>query len=76
MTMAPLDWRIVVLSLAICLLPALRFGRQAGTSTAEFFVSGRSVPRELAGFSMVATTFCAGAWLVGVVRWAMQASAM
>jgi Na+/proline symporter len=60
MSMAPLDWSIVVLSLAICFLPALRFGRQAGTSTAEFFVSGRSVPWWLAGFSMVATTFSTG----------------
>jgi SSS family solute:Na+ symporter len=33
------------------------FGKRAGKSTSEFFVSGRSVPWWLAGLSMVATTF-------------------
>ena len=33
------------------------FGKRAGTSTAEFFTSGRAVPWWLAGLSMVATTF-------------------
>src|SRR5512136_592026 len=52
-----IDWIIVVLSLLICFVPALFFGKRAGKSTSEFFVSGRAVPWWLAGLSMVATTF-------------------
>ncbi len=52
-----IDWIIVGLSLVICFFPALFFSKRAGKSTAEFFVSGRSVPWWLAGMSMVATTF-------------------
>jgi solute:Na+ symporter, SSS family len=51
------DWIIVAVSLLICFVPALFFGRRAGRSTSEFFVSGRAVPWWLAGLSMVATTF-------------------
>lgn len=60
MRIAPLDWLVVVASLLICFLPALWFGRKGGASTAEFFVSGRSVPWWLAGISMIATTFSTG----------------
>jgi len=52
-----IDWVIVAASLLICFVPALFFGKRAGKSTSEFFVSGRSVPWWLAGLSMVATTF-------------------
>jgi solute:Na+ symporter, SSS family len=52
-----LDWVIVGLSLAVCFVPALFFGKRASKGTAEFFASGRSVPWWLAGLSMVATTF-------------------
>ena len=52
-----LDWLIVIASLLICFIPSLFFGKRAGKSTSEFFVSGRSVPWWLAGLSMVATTF-------------------
>jgi solute:Na+ symporter, SSS family len=52
-----LDWLIVLATLLLCFLPALFFGKRAGRNTAEFFVSGRSVPWWLAGLSMVATTF-------------------
>jgi SSS family solute:Na+ symporter len=51
------DWIIVALTLVVCFSPALFFGKRAGKSTSEFFVSGRSVPWWLAGLSMVATTF-------------------
>jgi Na+/proline symporter len=51
------DWIIVFVCLLICFVPALFFGKRAGRDTAEFFVSGRSVPWWLAGLSMVATTF-------------------
>jgi len=60
MQITTLDWIIVVLSLAVCFIPALWFGRKAGSGLAEFFVSGRSVPWWLAGISMVATTFSTG----------------
>jgi Na+/proline symporter len=52
-----IDWVIVLVSLLICFVPALFFGKRAGRSTSEFFVSGRAVPWWLAGLSMVATTF-------------------
>ncbi|MBE3071611.1 MAG: Na+:solute symporter, partial [Acidobacteria bacterium] len=52
-----LDWVIVAITLVICFVPALFFGRRAGKSTSEFFASGRAVPWWLAGLSMVATTF-------------------
>ncbi|MFI5179208.1 MAG: sodium:solute symporter family protein [Vicinamibacterales bacterium] len=51
------DWLIVAISLAICFVPALFFGKRSGKSTAEFFASGRAVPWWLGGLSMVATTF-------------------
>jgi len=59
MHLSPLDWLIVLVSLVICFGPALFFGKRAGRSTSEFFVSGRAVPWWLAGLSMVATTFSA-----------------
>src|SRR5512136_1046026 len=52
-----LDWVIVAVSLLICFVPALFFGKRAGKNTSEFFASGRAVPWWLAGVSMVATTF-------------------
>src|SRR5690349_14232228 len=57
MKLGTLDWLIVAASLLVCFVPALFFGRRAGKSTSEFFVSGRAVPWWLAGLSMVATTF-------------------
>src|SRR5512139_1226561 len=57
MHLTTLDWLIVVVSIAVCFVPALFFGRRSGKGTAEFFASGRSVPWWLAGLSMVATTF-------------------
>jgi SSS family solute:Na+ symporter len=52
-----LDWAIVALSIAISFLPAILLARRAGSSTAEFFTSGRAAPWWLIGVSMVATTF-------------------
>ena len=57
MTLAPLDWAIVCVTLLVCFVPALFFARRAGRNTSEFFASGRAVPWWLAGLSMVATTF-------------------
>ena len=52
-----LDWAIIAASVVISFLPALFFYKRAGTSTAEFFTSGRAAPWWLVGVSMVATTF-------------------
>jgi SSS family solute:Na+ symporter len=57
MQLVPLDWVFVVVSIAISFLPALLLAKRAGTSTAEFFTSGRAAPWWLVGVSMVATTF-------------------
>jgi SSS family solute:Na+ symporter len=52
-----LDWTILTLYFLFSLAVGLYFVRRAGKSTAEFFVSGRSLPWWLAGTSMVATSF-------------------
>src|SRR5713226_8565482 len=57
MRVTTLDWVIVVVSIAISFLPAVFLAKRAGTSTAEFFTSGRAAPWWLIGVSMVATTF-------------------
>ncbi len=57
MQLVTLDWVIVVLSIAVSFLPAVLLARRAGSSTAEFFTSGRAAPWWLIGVSMVATTF-------------------
>jgi solute:Na+ symporter, SSS family len=57
MQLVTLDWVIVVLSLVVSFLPAILLARRAGSSTAEFFTSGRAAPWWLIGVSMVATTF-------------------
>jgi len=57
MQLHTLDWVVIIVSILVCFVPALFYGRRAGKSTAEFFASGRAVPWWLAGLSMVATTF-------------------
>ena len=57
MHLQPLDWFIVVLSIIVSFIPAVVLARRAGSSTAEFFTSGRAAPWWLIGVSMVATTF-------------------
>lgn len=57
MHITPLDWAIVTISLIVAFAPALFFARRAGSSTVEFFTSGRAAPWWLIGISMVATTF-------------------
>src|SRR5678816_2787911 len=57
MHLAPLDWLIVAVSILISFAPAVIMARRAGSSTAEFFTSGRAAPWWLIGVSMVATTF-------------------
>ncbi len=57
MQLTSLDWVIVVVSILVSFAPALYFMRRAGSSTSEFFTSGRASPWWLIGISMVATTF-------------------
>jgi Na+/proline symporter len=57
MQLTTFDWAIVILSIAVSFLPAIFLARRAGSSTAEFFTSGRAAPWWLIGVSMVATTF-------------------
>ncbi len=57
MHLTALDWWIVVVSIGLSFLPAILLARRAGSSTAEFFTSGRAAPWWLIGVSMVATTF-------------------
>jgi Na+/proline symporter len=70
MKLLPLDWVIVAVTILICFVPALFFGKRAGRNTSEFFASGRSVPWWLAGLSMVATTFSSDTpnWVTQQVR--------
>jgi Na+/proline symporter len=57
MHLVSLDWAIIAASIVISFLPAIFFAKRAGSSTAEFFTSGRAAPWWLVGVSMVATTF-------------------
>src|ERR1041385_6868884 len=57
MRLVSLDWAIIAASIVISSLPAIFFAKRAGSSTAEFFPSGRAAPWRLLGVSMVATTF-------------------
>ncbi len=57
MQLLPIDWIIVVVSIAASFLPAVLLAKRGGSSTAEFFTSGRAAPWWLIGVSMVATTF-------------------
>ena len=54
-----IDWAIVALYFLFNLAIGFYYKARAGSSTSEFFLSGRDVPWWLAGTSMVATTFAA-----------------
>ena len=57
MQLVALDWAIIIAFLAVALVVGVVVARRAGSSTSEFFLSGRSMPWWLLGISMVATTF-------------------
>jgi SSS family solute:Na+ symporter len=57
MFLETIDWLIVAGFLAVILLIGVLASTRAGRSSAEFFLSGRSMPFWLLGISMVATTF-------------------
>ena len=70
MNISWIDWVIAAASILVCFIPALFLAKRSGSSTAEFFGSGRSVPWWLAGLSMVATTFSSDTpnWVTEQVR--------
>lgn len=53
------DWIILIVFFVIVLSIGIVVSRQAGKSSAEFFLSGRNMPWWLLGVSMVACTFSA-----------------
>ena len=57
MTLTPLDWSIIAAFFVGSLVIGLAVAKRAGTSSQEYFLSGRSMPWWLLGVSMVATTF-------------------
>ncbi len=57
MLLQPIDWGIVLLFFVVSLVVGVAVTRRAGSSSAEFFAAGRSMPWWLLGVSMVATTF-------------------
>ena len=59
MNISSLDWIIILLFFVVFLAIGLRVSRKAGSSSKEFFLSGRNMPWWLLGVSMVATTFSA-----------------
>ncbi len=59
MNLQPVDWIIVLIFFAVLLLIGYLASRNAGKSSASFFLSGRNMPWWLLGVSMVATTFSA-----------------
>lgn len=52
-----IDWLIVLGFFAVTLLVGVLVSQKAGSSSAEYFLGGRSMPWWLLGVSMVATTF-------------------
>ncbi len=59
MSLALIDWLIVIGFLLLSLTIGFVFSRRAGSNITEYFASGRSLPWWIAGTSMVATTFAA-----------------
>jgi Na+/proline symporter len=63
-----IDWAVIVGYVAFAVAVGLRFAKKAGSSSEEYFLSGRSLPWWITGTSMVATTFAADTPLV-VTGW-------
>ncbi|MFT6211512.1 MAG: Na+/proline symporter [Bacteroidia bacterium] len=59
MQLSTLDWSIIAGFFIVSLIVGIIVSRKAGSSSAEFFLSGRNMPWWLLGISMVATTFSA-----------------
>jgi Na+/proline symporter len=63
-----IDWSVIIGYVAFAVIVGLRFAKKAGSSSDEYFLSGRSLPWWITGTSMVATTFAADTPLV-VTGW-------
>ncbi len=59
MHLTGLDWSFVIGFFALSIIIGVVASRKAGKGYSEFFLSGRTMPWWLLGFSMVATTFSA-----------------
>jgi solute:Na+ symporter, SSS family len=57
MLLKPIDWGIIIAYFVMMLIIGLWASKKAGKSSSDFFLSGRTMPWWLLGFSMVATTF-------------------
>ena len=57
MQLSTLDYSLIIGFFTIVLIIGIVVSKRAGKNTSEFFLSGRSMPWWLLGFSMVATTF-------------------
>ncbi|MFA6232562.1 MAG: sodium:solute symporter family protein [Bacteroidota bacterium] len=57
--MTALDWSVIISYFILSIAIGLYYAKRAGSSTEEYFLSGRNLPWWLAGLSMVATTFAA-----------------
>jgi len=70
MQLVHLDWIIIVALFIVYLGVGILTSRKAGSSSSEFFLSGRSMPWWLLGVSMVATTFAIDTpnLVTGIVR--------
>lgn len=59
MMLQGVDWIIIAAYFLLSLLVGIAHSKKAGSSTSEYFLSGRNMPWWLLGISMVATTFSA-----------------
>ena len=57
MNLSALDYSIIAGFFSIVLIIGIVVSKKSGQSSVEYFLSGRSMPWWLLGFSMVATTF-------------------
>ncbi|MFM1879466.1 MAG: hypothetical protein RLZZ241_2332 [Bacteroidota bacterium] len=57
MEISTLDYTLIIGFFSLVLLVGILVSRKSGQNTTEYFLSGRSMPWWLLGFSMVATTF-------------------
>ena len=69
MTLALLDWIIIVAYLILAFSIGFFYKNQASKSLSDFFLGGRNLPWYIAGISMVATTFAADTplWVTEVI---------
>jgi Na+/proline symporter len=57
MQISTLDYALIIGFFSLVLIVGIMVSKKSGQNTSEYFLSGRSMPWWLLGFSMVATTF-------------------